>query len=187
MAKFFGNLNLVIFAGLVLTVLVMLGLHGDQLTANSVFRWAHLFFGVLWIGLLYYFNFVQVPQMPNIPDEAKPAVSKHIAPSALFYFRWAALFTVITGLVVAYLSGYLHQAMTVQQPFTMIGVGMWIAIVMAANVWFIIWPNQKKVLGIVAAEADAKAAAAKIAMMASRTNTLLSFPMFYTMVSANHG
>lgn len=187
MAKFFGNLNLVMVVSLLLTVALMLGLHPGEVTANSVARWAHVFFGVLWIGLLYYFNFVQVPQMPNIPDDQKPAISKHIAPSALFYFRWAALFTVITGLIVAHLSGYLHQAMMLQGPYMMIGVGMWIAIIMAANVWFIIWPNQKKVLGIVAVEADAKAAAAKMAMMASRTNTLLSLPMFYTMVSFNGG
>ncbi len=187
MAKFFGNLNAVVIAGLVLTVAVMFGLHGDGLTANSVARWAHLFFGVLWIGLLYYFNFVQVPQMPKIADEHKPAVSKHIAPSALFYFRWAAAFTVLTGLIVAHLSGYLHDALMLKGSYRMIGVGMWVAIVMAANVWFIIWPNQKKVLGIVEASAEAKAAAGKMAMMASRTNTLLSLPMFYTMISANHG
>lgn len=187
MAKFFGNLHLVMIASLVLTILVMVGLHPGEVTANSVMRWAHLFFGVLWIGLLYYFNFVQVPQMPNIPDEAKPAVSKHIAPSALFFFRWAALFTVITGLFVAMFSKYLVPALTLQAPYVMIGVGMWIAIIMAANVWFIIWPNQKKVLGIVEADADAKAAAGKMAMMASRTNTLLSLPMFYTMVSFNGG
>ncbi len=187
MAKFFGNLNAVMIVSLLLAVAVMLGLHPDGVTASSVMRWAHLFFGALWIGLLYYFNFVQVPQMPNIPDEAKPAVSKHIAPAALFYFRWAALFTVITGLLVAYLSGYVHQAMVLQGPYRLIGVGMWIAIIMAANVWFIIWPNQKKVLGIVEADADAKAAAGKMAMMASRTNVLLSLPMFYTMVSFNGG
>jgi len=186
-AKFFGNLNAVLIVSLILTVAVMLGLHPGEVTANSVMRWAHLFFGVLWIGLLYYFNFVQVPQMPNIPDDQKPAVSKHIAPSALFYFRWAALLTVVTGLFVAMFSKYLVPALTLQAPYTMIGVGMWIAIIMAANVWFIIWPNQKKVLGIVDADADAKAAAAKMAMMASRTNTLLSLPMFYTMVSFNGG
>lgn len=187
MAKFFGNINAVVIAGLLLTIAVMFGLHGDGLTANSVARWAHLFFGVLWIGLLYYFNFVQVPQMPAIAAEHKPAVTKHIAPSALFYFRWAALFTVITGLIIAYLSGYVHDALLLKEPFRMIGVGMWMAIIMAANVWFIIWPNQKKVLGMVEAADDAKAAAAKIALIASRTNTLLSLPMFYTMVSANHG
>ncbi len=187
MAKFFGNLNAVLIVSLLLSVVVMLGLHPDGITPNSVMRWAHLFFGVVWIGLLYYFNFVQVPQMPNIPDEAKPAVTKYIAPSALFYFRWAALLTVITGLFVAMFSGYLVESLTLRAPYNMIGAGMWIAIIMAANVWFIIWPAQKKVLGIVEADADAKAASAKVAMMASRTNTLLSLPMFYTMVSFNGG
>ncbi len=187
MAKFFGNLNLVMVVGLILAILVIVGIGplGDQV--NGVFRWLHTFFGVLWIGLLYYFNFVQVPQMPNIPDEAKPAVSKHIAPSALFYFRWAALFTVITGLVVAHLTGYLTQALLLQEGYLLIGIGMWMALVMAFNVWFLIWPNQKKVLGMVEADADAKASAAKVALMASRTNTLLSLPMLYCMVNANLG
>ncbi len=187
MAKFFGNLNLVMLVGLLLAILVIVGIGplGDQV--NGVFRWLHTFFGVLWIGLLYYFNFVQVPQMPSIPDEAKPAVSKHIAPSALFYFRWAALFTVITGLVVAHLTGYLTQALLLQEGYLLIGIGMWMALVMAFNVWFLIWPNQKKVLGMVEADADAKASAAKVALMASRTNTLLSLPMLYCMVNANLG
>ena len=187
MAKFFGNLNAVMLVGLIAAIALMFGMHGDMVTGNAIGRWLHLFFGVLWIGLLYYLNFVQVPLMPSIPDELKPAVGGHIAPKVLFYFRWAALFTVITGLYVAWATGYLHQAMTFQAPFQMIGAGMWIAIVMAANVWFIIWPNQKKVLGIVEADADAKAAAAKTALMASRTNVLLSLPMFYAMVNANHG
>ncbi len=187
MAKFFGNLNAVMIVGLIAAVALMFGLHGDMVTGNAIGRWLHLFFGVLWIGLLYYLNFVQVPLMPTLPDDLKPAVGKHIAPKVLFYFRWAALLTVITGLYVAWASGWVHQAMTLQQPFTLIGVGMWIAIVMAANVWFIIWPKQKKVLGIVEATADEKAAAGKVALMASRTNVLLSLPMFYTMVNANAG
>ncbi|MEZ5708345.1 MAG: urate hydroxylase PuuD [Blastomonas sp.] len=187
MAKFFGNVHLVVGAGLLLTILVVLGVgpNGDQL--NSAMRWAHLFFGVLWIGLLYYFNFVQVPTMPKIADEHKPAVTKHIAPSALFFFRWAALLTVVTGLTVAHLTGYLHQALLLDPSFRLIGIGMWLALIMAANVWFLIWPAQKKVLGIVEATPEAKASAAKIALIASRTNTLLSFPMFYAMVNANHG
>ena len=187
MAKFFGNLNLVMLVGLIAALALIFGMHGDMVTGNTIGRWLHLFFGVLWIGLLYYLNFVQVPLMPSIPDELKPAVGGHIAPKVLFYFRWAALGTVITGLYVAWASGYVHQALMLQQPFAMIGVGMWMALIMAANVWFIIWPNQKKVLGIVEATAEAKAAAGKIALMASRTNTLLSLPMFYAMVNANHG
>lgn len=188
MAKFFGNVHLVMITGLILTILLMFGLNdGHLVTTNSIMRWLHIFFGVLWIGLLYYFNFVQVPTMPGIPDELKPAIGKHIAPSALFYFRWAALFTVLTGLLIAYLSGYMHQAFVLQENYRLIGVGMWIALIMAANVWFIIWPNQKKVLGIVDATPEAKASAAKTAMIASRTNTLLSLPMLYAMVSANLG
>jgi len=192
MAKFFGNLNAVMIASLVLVIVTVMlwGGGADVVAANSysgIARWLHLFFGVLWIGLLYYLNFVQVPTMPSIPDEQKPAIGGHIAPKVLFYFRWAALFTVITGLYIAMVHGYLVEALTLAEPFRLIGVGMWMALIMAANVWFIIWPNQKKVLGIVEADADAKAAAAKIALMASRTNTLLSLPMFYAMVNANHG
>lgn len=187
MAKFFGNVNLVMLAGLVLTALVFhfIGGTGDQL--NGIFRWLHLFFGVLWIGLLYYLNFVQVPTMPSIPDDLKPAIGKHIAPKVLFYFRWAAAFTVLTGLVIAYLSGYVHDALMLKEDYLLIGVGMWMALIMAFNVWFIIWPAQKKVLGIVEASAEAKASAAKTALMASRTNVLLSLPMFFAMVNANHG
>jgi uncharacterized membrane protein len=141
----------------------------------------------MWIGLLYYFNFVQIPSMPKIPDEQKPAIGKVIAPAALFWFRWAALATVVTGLVVATLQGYLHNAFTLQPGFVAIGLGMWIALVMAFNVWFIIWPNQKKALGIVVVEPEAKTRAARIAMLTSRTNTMLSIPMLYMMSAQSHG
>ncbi|MFM6921160.1 MAG: urate hydroxylase PuuD, partial [Polynucleobacter victoriensis] len=136
-----------------------------------------------WIGLLWYFNFVQIPSMPKIPDEQKPAISKVIAPTALFWFRYAALFTVVTGLLLAAANGYLVQALTFQQPVVAIGIGMWLALVMAFNVWFIIWPNQKKALGIVQVEAAEKAAAARLAMLTSRFNTMLSVPMLYMMVA----
>ena len=187
MAKFFGNLNLVLVVGVLLTIAVIYGIGPNAEAMNAAFRWPHLFFGVLWIGLLYYFNFVQVPTMPKIPAELKPAIGKHIAPSALFYFRWAAAFTVLTGLIVAHLTGYLHEALMLQEPFKLIGTGMWLALVMAFNVWFIIWPNQKKVLGMVEASDEAKASAATTAMIFSRANTLLSLPMFYCMINANHG
>lgn len=156
---------------------------------NSITRWLHAFFGILWIGLLYYLNFVQVPAMPTIADDLKPAISKHIAPKVLFYFRWAAALTVLTGLIVAAHSGYLHDALMFrgEGAVTLIGVGMWLALIMAFNVWFIIWPAQKKILGIVDATAEEKATAAPRALIASRTNTLLSFPMLYCMVSANLG
>jgi uncharacterized membrane protein len=183
MAKFFGNLHLVLVVGLLLTIAVMFGAHAGLVDANGIFRWLHLFFGITWIGLLYYFNFVQIPTMPKIPAELKPGVSKHIAPAALFFFRWAAAFTVLTGLIVAWLAGYIHQALLVQAPYTLIGIGMWLALIMAFNVWFVIWPNQKKALGIVPAEDDVKAKAATTAMMFSRINTLLSLAMLYCMVN----
>ena len=158
-----------------------------------LFRWLHVLAGIMWIGLLYYFNFVQIPNMPNIPDEQKPAIGKVIAPAALWWFRWAALATVLTGLIVGYLNGYIHDAMSLgaMNDFAVpknisIGIGMWLGILMAFNVWFVIWPNQKKALGIVEADADTKAASARTAMLFSRTNTLLSIPMLFSMVSAQN-
>ena len=158
-----------------------------------LFRWLHVLAGIMWIGLLYYFNFVQIPNMPKIPDEQKPAIGKVIAPAALWWFRWAALATVLTGLIVGYLNGYIHDAMSLgaMNDFAVpknisIGIGMWLGIVMAFNVWFVIWPNQKKALGIVEADADTKAASARTAMLFSRTNTLLSIPMLFSMVSAQN-
>ncbi|WFL77457.1 urate hydroxylase PuuD [Altererythrobacter arenosus] len=190
MAKLFGNLHLVLLLGVVAALATMIGFGASApIDANAITRWLHLFFGVLWIGLLYYFNFVQVPSMPKIADEHKPAVTKTIAPSALFFFRWAAALTVLTGLTIAHLNGYLVEALTFagEGNVNLIGAGMWMALVMAFNVWFIIWPAQKKVLGIVEASAEEKAAAAPRALIASRLNTLLSFPMMWTMVSANLG
>ncbi|MDA9718906.1 urate hydroxylase PuuD [Betaproteobacteria bacterium] len=148
-----------------------------------VFRWLHVMVGVMWIGLLWYFNFVQIPSMPKISDEHKPAISKVIAPEALFWFRYSALLTVITGLIVAWLNGYGHDALMLGEGYQAIGIGMWLAIIMAINVWFIIWPNQKRALGIVDAEPEVKAKSAKLAMLTSRTNTLLSVPMLYLMVA----
>jgi len=121
--------------------------------------------------------------MPKIPDEQKPAVSKVIAPEALFWFRWSALSTVVTGLIVAGMAGYLVQALMLTKGVHAIGIGMWLALVMAFNVWFIIWPNQKKALGIVTVSPEEKAAAAKLAGMTSRINTMLSIPMLYCMVA----
>ena len=190
MAKFFGNLHLVLATGLVLAIIVMMAFADTVVVdVNSIFRWLHVFFGILWIGLLYYLNFVQVPTMPSIPAEQKGAITGHIAPKVFFFFRWSALLTVVTGLVIAFVGGYGHQALTFQGTGSvmLIGIGMWIAIIMAANVWFIIWPAQKKILGIVEATAEEKAAAAPRALFASRTNLLLSIPMLYCMVGANFG
>jgi uncharacterized membrane protein len=186
MDKFFGNLHRVLLAGLVLAILVAIIRHADQIGTHAfwafVIRWIHVWFGILWIGLLYYFNFVQIPSMPKIPDEQKPAIGKVIAPEALFYFRWAAAGTVLFGLLTALMNEYLIQALTFQPGFATIGIGMWLALIMAFNVWFIIWPNQKKALGIVTVDADAKKAAARTAMITSRVNTLLSIAMLYCMV-----
>jgi len=154
------------------------------------FRWLHVLSGVMWIGHLWYFNFVQIPSMPKIPDEQKPAITKVIAPAALFWFRYGALATVITGLILAYLSGYIGNALKLgfgddNRKFTAIGFGMWMGLIMAANVWFIIWPKQQQALGLVEATADEKKRAGRIAMLASRTNTMLSIPMLYAMTSTH--
>jgi uncharacterized membrane protein len=152
-----------------------------------VVRWLHVLSGVMWIGLLWYFNFVQIPSMPKIPDEQKPAVSKVIAPTALFWFRHAALATVATGLLLALMNGYLIEALTLQAgPSRLIGIGMWLGLVMAYNVWMIIWPNQQIALGMVEADADAKKKAARTAMITSRFNTMFSIPMLYFMVAAQN-
>jgi uncharacterized membrane protein len=154
-------------------------------------RWLHVLSGVMWIGLLWYFNFVQIPNMGKIPDDQKPAIGKVIAPAALFWFRWAAMATIITGLILATYNGYIGDALALGlngggAQVTAIGFGMWMGIIMWFNVWFVIWPNQKKALGMVEVEADAKAAAARTAMLFSRTNTMLSIPMLFAMVSAQN-
>ena len=192
MGAIFQSLGRTIIAGLVVLVVILgiagtFGKMGEQFYWLFFMRWLHVLSGVLWIGLLWYFNFVQIPSMPKIPDEHKPAISKVIAPTALFWFRWAALATVVTGVALASMSGYIVQALSLQTPVTAIGAGMWIALLMAFNVWFIIWPNQKKALGIVAVEADAKAKAARLAMLTSRFNTMLSIPMLYLMVAQQNG
>jgi len=187
MGKILENLNMTMVVGLVLALVVIAAVPANTDMVQGIFRWLHLFFGITWIGLLYYFNFVQIPTMPKVPAELKPGVSKFIAPSALFYFRWGAAFTVLTGLIVAYLAGYVHQALLLQDPYLLIGIGMWLALIMAANVWFIIWPNQKRALGIVEADDASKAKSARTAMLFSRTNTLLSLAMLYCMVNFNGG
>ena len=163
----------------------------DQLFWSWLFRYLHVISGIMWIGLLWYLNFVQIPSMPKLTDEQKPAITKVIAPAVLFWFRWAALATIVTGLIVATINGYVHQALALGIASgggkdTAIGIGMWLGLIMAFNVWFIIWPNQKKVLGIVEAGPEEKAKSAKIALLASRTNTLLSLPMLLSMVMAQN-
>jgi uncharacterized membrane protein len=158
------------------------GVAVDQAWLAFFMRWLHVISGVMWIGLLWYFNFVQIPSMPKIPDEQKPAIGKVIAPTALFWFRWAALATIVTGLLLATLLGYVGRALTLQDGVRAIGIGMWLGLIMAFNVWFIIWPNQKKALGIVQVAPEEKAKAARLAMLTSRFNTMLSIPMLWMMV-----
>ena len=167
------------------------GFSFDRIFWSWMVRLFHVVFAIMWIGLLWYFNFVQIPNMSKIPDEQKPAIGKVIAPAALFYFRWAAAFTILTGLLLALVNGYLYDAMTLSinsgvPKHTAIGIGMWLGVIMAFNVWFIIWPNQKKALGLVECEPELKAKSAKTAMLFSRTNTLLSLPMLLTMIAAQN-
>ena len=198
MANLLSSLSKTVHASLAIAIILFIGLFYqndgfsfDRLFWSGLARYVHVIVGIMWIGLLWYFNFIQIPNMGKIPDEQKPAIGKVIAPAALFYFRWAAALTIISGLIVAGLNGYLHDAMTLSlgsgvPKHTAIGIGMWLGIIMAFNVWFVIWPNQKRALGIVQCEPELKAKSAKIAMLFSRTNTLLSLPMLLTMVVAQN-
>ena len=198
MGNLLSSLSKTVHTSLVLAILLFLGLfyQNDGFSFDRIFwswvaRYTHVIVSIMWIGLLWYFNFVQIPNMAKIPDEQKPAIGKVIAPAALFYFRWAAAFTVLSGLILAGLNGYLHDAMTLSigsgiPKHTAIGIGMWLGLVMAFNVWFVIWPNQKRALGIVECDPDLKAKSARTAMLFSRTNTLLSLPMLLTMVAAQN-
>ena len=197
MAVILTSLRNTVLAGfaLAIVVLVVVGLvtTGYSLKFGTEFwlfivRWLHVLSGILWIGLLYYFNFVQIPSMPKIPDEQKPAVSKVIAPEALFWFRWAAMSTIVFGIILALLGRYFVDAVLLGSTSsgganTMIGIGMWLGTIMWFNVWFVIWPNQQKALGLVEATPDQKKAAARTAMLFSRTNTMLSVPMLYCMIA----
>ncbi|MBX9802617.1 MAG: hypothetical protein K2Y04_07605 [Caulobacteraceae bacterium] len=197
MGKLLSNFRTTILLSLALAVGMILAFGQvsggfGEIFWQAALRWVHVVAGILWIGLLYYFNFVQIRIMPNIPAEMKPAIGKHIAPEALFWFRWAALVTVVAGFGVMLTRGHVYAAEVMsfgfaggltedQKGFTLMGVGTWLAIIMFLNVWGIIWPNQKRALGIVPAEDDVKAKAARIAMLASRTNLLLSLPMLTSM------
>ncbi len=199
MAAVLSNLRSTVIAGIVLTLILFIVVRlgngaGFELSGpwfSFLFRWFHVLSGVMWIGLLWYFNFVQIPNMPNIPDDQKPAIGKVIAPAALWWFRWGAMATIATGIILAGLNGYLLEAITIGLmdggASTPIGLGMWMGAIMWYNVWFVIWPNQKKALGMVEVGADEKAAAARTAMLFSRTNTLLSIPMLFCMVAAQNG
>src|SRR5687767_9188289 len=192
MGAIFQSLGRTITAGVVILLIIMgiagsFKLTGDMNWWRFFMRWLHVLSGVMWIGLLWYFNFVQTPSMPKIPDEQKPAIGKVIAPTALFWFRWAAMATLVTGLIVALMNGYLGQALSLQKGYHAIGLGAWLGVIMWFNVWFIIWPNQKKALGMVTVSPEEKAKAARMAGMTSRLNTMLSIPMLYCMVAQQNG
>ena len=198
MFKILSSLSKTIHASFGLTILLFLllfflngGFVFDTLFWSWLCRFVHVTVAIMWIGLLWYFNFVQIPNMYKIPDEQKPAIGKVIAPAALFYFRWAAFLTILSGLILALLNGYLYDAMTLSinskiPKHTAIGIGMWLGVIMAFNVWFIIWPNQKRALGIVECDPELKVKSARSAMLFSRTNTLLSVPMLFTMIAAQN-
>ncbi len=193
------NLRNTVAAGFVLTLIIYIlvrlflgtGIGLDSAWWTFCFRWLHVISGIMWIGLLWYFNFVQIPNMGKIPDEQKPAIGKVIAPAALWWFRWGAMATIVTGLILAWMNGYLLDALSVgltdNGSSMPIGIGMWLGIIMWFNVWFVIWPNQRRALGIVEASSDEKSASAKTAMLFSRANTLLSIPMLFFMVGMSHG
>jgi len=197
MAAILTSLRNTVIAGFVLSIVLFLMYQGyggyeGSTFGKYIFRWLHVLSAVMWVGLLWYFNFVQIPNMPNIPDEQKPAIGKVIAPAALFWFRWGAMGTIVTGLILAMMNGYLLESISLgliegsDPGHRMIGIGMWLGTIMWFNVWFVIWPNQQRALGMVAADDASKAASARTAMLFSRTNTLLSFPMLFAMVAAQN-
>ena len=198
MTNLLSSLSRTIYVSIAIAVVLFLGLfyQNDGFSFDRIFlswmvRLVHVVFAIMWIGLLWYFNFVQIPNMSKIPDDQKPAIGKIIAPAALFYFRWAALFTIISGLLLSLLNGYFYDAMTLSiisgiPKHTAIGIGMWLGLIMAFNVWFVIWPNQKRALGMVECDIELRLKSANIAMLFSRTNTLLSIPMLFLMVAAQN-
>jgi len=198
MGNLLSSLSKTIHTSIAISIILFLGLffnnggfEFDRIFWSWLFRYIHVVVAIMWIGLLWYFNFVQIPNMSKIPDEQKPAVGKVIAPAALFYFRWAALGTIVSGLILAWLNGYIHDAMTLGigsggGKNTAIGIGMWLGLIMAYNVWFVIWPNQKRALGMVECDPEKKVKSARIAMLFSRTNTLLSLPLLLSMVAAQN-
>lgn len=181
-----------IISGFILAVVIALLVGDFMFNTASLVVWLHVFFGIIWIGLLYYFNFVQIPAVATaLGDEGGPgpaAINKYVAPRALWWFRWGALLTWLTGAAALELIGVgLHSAFTLQAGAVEIGIGAWLGTIMLFNVWGLIWPNQKKVLGIVPAPAEQIAKSKMIALMASRANTLLSIPMLMCMVAYGHG
>ena len=195
---FLSSLSKTVHASIGLTILLFLllfyindGFSFDKLFWSGIAKYVHSILAIMWIGLLWYFNFVQIPNIGKIPDEQKPAINNIITPAALFYFRWAALLTILSGLIIALLNGYLRDALTLSinsgiPKHTTIGIGMWLGIFMVLNIWLIVWPNQKKALGIIETDSDAKAKSVLTVIMFSRINTLLSLPMLFSLIAAEN-
>ena len=181
-----------IISGFILSIIIVLGLGATSLNGWELLVWSHVLVGIVWIGLLYYFNFVQVPAVGQaLGDEGGPgpaAINKYVAPRALLWFRWSALLTWLTGAATLEIMGIgIGNAFMLKEGAAVIGIGAWLGTIMLFNVWVLIWPNQKKILGIVDASADEIPGAKKVALMASRTNTLLSIPMLMCMTAHGHG
>ena len=187
MASFFNDLRLTISLSLILsTLFISLIIYLGDFQGIIIFwiwflRLLHVIAGIIWVGLLFYFNFIQIPNMVKIPDNQKSAISNIIAPSALFWFRWSAMATIIFGIMLAYFQGYIVEALTFSETHWVIGIGMYLGIIMFLNVWLIIWPNQKKVLGIIKVEENEKKLSSKRAFNFSRLNLVLSIPMLISM------
>tara|TARA_Y100001935_G_scaffold208351_1_gene177877 strand:- start:58 stop:660 length:603 start_codon:yes stop_codon:yes gene_type:complete len=198
MSKILSSLSKTIHASIALTILLFLFLfffHGgfafDVGFWSSICRFINIVFMIMWIGLLWYFNFVEIPNMSKIPDDQKHSINNIFTPAALFYFRWAALFTILSSLILSLLDGYLYDAITLSinsgiPKHTVLGIGMWLGLIMAFNVWFIIWPNQKRALGMVECNSDLKIKSASQAILFSRANTLLSIPMLFLLIAAQN-
>lgn len=181
-----------IISGFILSIIIVLGLGATSVNGWGLLVWSHVLVGIVWIGLLYYFNFVQVPAVGQaLGDKDGPgpaAINKYVAPRALLWFRWSALLTWLTGAATLEIMGVgIGNAFMLKGGAVVIGIGAWLGTIMLFNVWVLIWPNQKKILGIVDASADQIAGAKKVALMASRTNTLLSIPMLMCMTGHMHG
>ena len=187
MASFLNDLRFTISLSLILaTLFISLIIYLGDFQGITIFwiwflRLVHVIAGIIWVGLLFYFNFIQIPNMVKIPENQKSVISNIIAPSALFWFRWSAMATIIFGIMLAYFQGYIVEAFTLSETHWVIGIGMYLGIIMFLNVWLIIWPNQKKVLGIIKVEENEKKLSSKRAFNFSRLNLVLSIPMLISM------
>tara|TARA_Y100001935_G_C17225034_1_gene467339 strand:- start:179 stop:781 length:603 start_codon:yes stop_codon:yes gene_type:complete len=198
MFKIFLSLSKTIHSSIALTILLFLllfflngGFVFDNFFWSSLCKFVHVSVAIMWIGLLWFFNFVQIPNMSKISDDQKPAINNIITPATLFYFRWAAFFTILSGLILALINNYLYDAMTLGinsgiLKNTAIGIGMWLGLIMAFNDWFILWPNQKRSLGMIECDLEVKEKSVRTVLIVSRLNILLSIPMLFTIVTSQN-